>query len=92
MPSIQSERTPNPNSLKFTTADERFFHDDIVAISSKAEADHHELGKRLFEIGGIDDVFITPEFVTVSKTASTEWNAVKDDIESTLSDYLESQA
>jgi len=92
MASIQAERTPNPDSLKFTATDERFFHDDIVAISSKEEADHHELGDRLFSIGGVDDVFITPEFVTVSKTSSEEWAPLKEEIETTLADYLDERS
>jgi hypothetical protein len=88
---IQVEKTPNPNSLKFTDTDGRFFHDDIVAISSQAEADRHQLGELLFSISGIDDVFITPEFVTVSKAAATDWEEVQGDIKSTLADYLDAQ-
>jgi len=91
MAPIHSERTPNPNSLKFTDADGRFFHDDIVAISSQDETDRHTLGQKLFDITGVDDVFITPEFVTVSKTADTDWNEVQSAIEATLADYLDSQ-
>jgi len=88
MASIQVETTPNPNSLKFTTQDGSFLRSGIVAMTSHEEADRHELGERLFSIGGVDDVFITPDFVTVSKTPSTEWSDVKQDIESELSDYL----
>lgn len=88
---IEAERTPNPNSLKFTDTDGRFFDDDIVAISSQEEADRHELGTLLFAIEGVDDVFITPEFVTVSKAASTDWAEVQEAITSTLSDYLANQ-
>lgn len=88
---IEAERTPNPNSLKFTDTDGRFFDDDIVAISSQEEADRHELGELLFAIEGVDDVFITPEFVTVSKAASTDWAEVQETITSTLADYLTNQ-
>jgi hypothetical protein len=88
---IEAERTPNPNSLKFTDTDGRFFEEDIVAISSQEEADRHELGKQLFAISGIDDVFITPEFVTVSKIASTDWAEVQEAVTATLSDYLANQ-
>jgi hypothetical protein len=88
MASIQAERTPNPNSLKFTDADGGFFHDDIVAISSKDETDRHALGRQLFGIEGVDDVFITPEFVTVSKVSSSEWGDLQEQVEATLADYL----
>jgi hypothetical protein len=89
MATIEWERTPNPNSLKFTDTEGRFFHDDVVAISSQDEAQRHELGELLFSITGVDDVFITPEFVTVSKVASSDWEEMREQIESTLADYLD---
>jgi hypothetical protein len=89
MATIQAERTPNPNSLKFTTPDGGSFHDDVVAISSPDDADRHDLGRRLFSISGVDDVFITPEFVTVSKAPSTEWDDLKAEVETTLAEYLQ---
>jgi hypothetical protein len=88
MASIQAERTPNPDSLKFTSATDQTFHNTVVAISSADEADRHELGERLFTISGVDDVFITPHFVTVSKTSSTDWDDLKGDVETILADYI----
>ena len=91
MAEIQAERTPNPDSLKFTALDGGFFHDDVVAISSKDEADRHPLAQQLFSIAGVADVFITPDFVTVSKDPATEWEDLQADVETTLSDYLDSE-
>jgi hypothetical protein len=91
MATIQAERTPNPNSLKFTTTDGGRFSDDVEAISSADEADRHPLGERLFSIAGVDDVFITPEFVTVSKAPSTEWNDLKADVEFVLAQYVQNK-
>ncbi len=88
MAMIQVESTPNPHSLKFTATEGRFSKDEIVAISSKEEADRHVLGERLLRMKGVDDVFITPEFVTVSKAPSTEWASLKNDVETVLSEYL----
>lgn len=91
MADIQVERTPNPDSLKFTALDGGFFHDDVVAISSKEEATRHPLAQHLFSITGVVDVFITPEFVTVSKDPTSDWEDLKADVETTLSEYLESE-
>lgn len=91
MSTIQSERTPNPNSLKFSSADGRF-SDTVVAMTSTDEADRHPLGDPLFAIDGVDDVFVTPEFVTVSKTASAEWQDLQSDVESVLTDFLDAEA
>lgn len=91
MASIQAERTPNPNSLKFTATAGSFVQNGIVAISSAEETDRHALGEALFSLSGIDDVFITPDFVTVSKTPATSWDDVKPEIEATLAKYLDEE-
>ncbi len=91
MAEIQAERTPNPDSLKYAVLDGGFFHDDVVAISSNEEATRHPLAERLFSITGVVDVFITPEFVTVSKDPESNWEDLTADVETTLSEYLESK-
>ncbi|MFB6274354.1 MAG: NifU N-terminal domain-containing protein [Salinibacter sp.] len=89
MPTTQAERTPNPNSLKFTTDDGPFLQDGVAAYSSEAEAEKHPLAQRLFSITGVEDVFMTPQFVTVSKGPEVDWTAVKPDVEAALAEYLE---
>jgi hypothetical protein len=88
---IEVERTPNPNSLKFTAQQGQFAEDDVLVISSPDETDRHPLGERLFAIQGVADVFITPAFVTVSKEASAEWDTLQDDVERALSDFLRAE-
>lgn len=88
---IQAERTPNPNSLKFTASSGHFSTEGIVAISSANETNRHPLGEDLFSIEGVDDVFITPQFVTVSKDAATQWEELKEAVETALVEYLEAQ-
>jgi hypothetical protein len=87
---IQAERTPNPQSLKFTSTSGQF-GDGVVAISSQNEINRHPLGQPLFAIEGVVDVFITPEFVTVSKDETMEWSDLKADVEEVLTEYLENQ-
>ena len=89
MATTQAETTPNPNSLKFTT-DDGPFRDDVAAYSSEEEAQSDSLAHRLFSISGVEDVFITPQFVTVSKAPAVDWSTVKSDVESILADHLES--
>ena len=91
MGTIQSERTPNPNSLKFSSADGRF-REDVVAMTSADEADRHPLGEPLFAIEGVDDVFVTPGFVTVSKTATSDWEDLQSEVKSVLTDFLAAES
>lgn len=89
MATTQAERTPNPNSLKFTTDDGPFLQDGVAAYSSEEEAKNNLLAQQLFAIAGVEDVFITPEFVTVSKAETVEWSSVKPDVETILTEHLE---
>ena len=91
MATTQAERTPNPNSLKFTTDDGRFLQGGVAAYSSEAEAKDHALARRLFSISGVEDVFITPEFVTVSKAPEIEWSSIQADVQAALAEYLDSR-
>lgn len=89
MATPRAEQTPNPNSLKFTTSGGTFRQEGIAAFSSSDEADNDPLARRLFSLSGVDDVFITPQFVTVSKEPSMDWNRLKPEIEAILSDFLD---
>lgn len=73
---IQTESTPNPATLKFLpgrdvlgngTAD--FANADVAAKSP--------LARRLFDIDGIERVFLGADFVTVTKADATEWHHIK---------------
>ncbi len=89
MATTQAESTPNPNSLKFTTEDGPFIQEGVAAFSSEEEAEENPLAQRLFSISGVEDVFITPQFVTVSKAPTIDWSTVKPDVEMILTEYLE---
>ncbi len=89
MATTQAESTPNPNSLKFTTDDGPFLDGGMVACSSEEEARDDPLARRLFSVGGVEDVFITPQFVTVSKAPAVDWGAVKPEVETILAEHLD---
>ena len=89
MATTQAESTPNPNSLKFTTDDGPFLSGGVAAYSSADEAAEDPLARRLFGVSGVDDVFITPQFVTVSKAPSVDWGGVTPDVETIRAEHLE---
>jgi hypothetical protein len=91
MATTQAESTPNPNSLKFTTNDGPFLDDGVAAYSSADEAADDPLARQLFSVAGVEDVFITPDFVTVSKAPAVDWSAVKPDVETILADHLDTR-
>ncbi len=88
MPAIHVEPTPNPNSLKFTLEQGHFIESGMESFRSAEEAASHPLGSRLFALPGVDNVFIMPQFLTVTKKPEADWEELLPRIQETLKEYL----
>lgn len=84
MARIQSSATPNPNSLKFTIAGEQFIEAGMESFNTADEANGHDLGRRLFAIPGVVNVFILPQFLTVTKDESASWKKIVPAVEAAI--------
>lgn len=91
---IQTEDTPNPQSLKFVADRAVLGLDengrpatgiDFPTIESAAAS---PLAETVFAIDGVTGVFLGPDFVTVTKTEAVEWAHVKPAILGAISDHL----
>jgi len=86
---IQTETTPNDDSLKFIpgmpvmeTGSVEFL-DTRTALTSS-------LALRLFGIEGVKAVFYGPDFVTVTKDSENPWSVVKPEVYSILMEFFSS--
>lgn len=76
MPTIEFQRTPNPNAGKFvvgrpvteTGTSRSFFDPDDAA--------DHPVARALMDLPGVRSLFMVDDFVTVSKTAAADWEAL----------------
>lgn len=75
MTRIQTQPTPNPNSLKITR-EEPFLEGGMESFASAEEAAGHPLGEPLFDIDGVTNVFILPDFLTITKRADIRWDDI----------------
>src|SRR5690625_6444519 len=78
--------TPNPNSLKITTDAGAFIESGMESFASAEEAEQHELGRRLFSLTGVENVFILPDFLTITKHTAADWDNLLPKVELTLKD------
>lgn len=69
---IYAELTPNPNSLKFV-ADVLLLENGSVEYQAPEEAVNCPLARQLFEFSGVHKVFISSNFITISKAADIDW-------------------
>jgi hypothetical protein len=58
----------------------------MVSASDPAEVDEDSIAHRLLCISGVEDVFMVPDFITVSKSPGAEWELLMPKIEETLED------
>ena len=92
MPKIQVSPTPNPDSLKLTLKKGQFIESGMESFNTPEEAEHHPLGRRLFSLPGVANVFILPQFVTVTKHPAEDWDALLPKIERTIEAYFKETA
>lgn len=86
--SIYTEMTPNPETMKFV-ANKLLYPGKSADFPDVASATPSPLATELFGFPFIKAVFIASNFVTLTKTAETDWNDVIPSIRQFLKDYLE---
>jgi Fe-S cluster biogenesis protein NfuA len=72
---IQTEETPNPNTLKFLPG-KIVMGAGTIDFRTKDAAKRSPLASKLFDINGVAGVFLGANFISVSKESSFEWAAL----------------
>lgn len=72
---IQTEATPNPATLKFIPG-KPVLEDGTADFRSRNEASKSPLATRLFDIDGVNGVFLGADFISVTK-GEIEWQHLK---------------
>lgn len=83
---IQTENTPNPESLKFLPG-KPVLEEGSAEFRSFRDAQASPLAKRLFQIDGVKSVFFAQDFVTVTKDEAVAWSVVKPHVFSHIMDF-----
>jgi len=76
---IQTEDTPNPLTIKFLPGKEVMIS-GTADFKSKNLSQNSPLASRLFDIEGIDGVFLGSDFISVTKKENEEWFSLKPSI------------
>ena len=82
---VQTEITPNPNSLKFLPG-KKVSNDIPIEIVDKNES-NNELIRNILSINGVTGIFLSQDFLSVNKEEKIEWEDLKHIIISFINDY-----
>ena len=86
---IQTERTPNPATLKFLPG-VPVMPSGTANFSAAAEAQKSPLAVGLFGVEGIIGVFLGADFVTVTKMDDKDWDIMKPQILGAIMEHFQS--
>ena len=85
---VQTEVTPNPNSLKFLPG-KAVSPNESFEITKKTETSN-ELIRNLLSINGVEGIFLGGDFITINKYDDIEWEEIKHIIISLINDFYSS--
>jgi len=82
---VQTEITPNPNSLKFIPG-KAVSNSGSFEITKKEEM-NNDLVRNLLSINGVKGIFLGPDFLSVNKEENINWEDVKHIVISLINDF-----
>tara|TARA_B110001452_G_scaffold171328_1_gene143402 strand:- start:113 stop:652 length:540 start_codon:yes stop_codon:yes gene_type:complete len=82
---VQTETTPNPNSIKFLPG-------KIVSKSgsfeiTKKDDVKNELVRNLMSINGVEGIFLSKDFISINKYDDISWDEIKHIVISLINDF-----
>ncbi|CAL8295320.1 unnamed protein product [Gadus morhua 'NCC'] len=85
---VQTQDTPNPNSLKFLPG-RVVLEAGTMDFAAPRDAFCSPLARQLFRIDGVKGVFLGPDFITITKSdAEVEWKVIKPDVFAAIMDFF----
>ena len=85
---VQTEITPNPNSLKFLPG--MMVSNQGSLEVTKLDETNNELIKNLLSINGVESIFLGKDFISVNKHSEISWEEIKHIAISLINDFYSS--
>ena len=82
---VQTEATPNPNSLKFLPG-KKVSNSGPYEITNKEDM-QNELVRNILSINGVEGIFLGQDFISVNKNENIKWDEIKHIVISLINDF-----
>jgi len=82
---VQTEVTPNPNSLKFLPG-KNVSNSGPYEITNKEDV-QNELVRNILSINGVEGIFLGQDFISVNKNENIKWDEIKHIVISLINDF-----
>ena len=85
---VQTENTPNPNSLKFLPG-KTVSNFGSFEVTKKDDT-NNELARNLLSVNGVESIFLGKDFISVNKKDDISWDEIKHIVISLINDFYSS--
>ena len=85
--SIYTESTPNPAVLKFVS--NKLIVENNLEFNNIDEAQNMEFAKKLFEFSYVKNIFLSKNFVSITKYEIKNWDEIVHELRTFIKNYLE---
>ena len=82
---VQTQKTPNPNSLKFIPG-KLVSNNGSFEINNKDET-NNDLIRNILSVSGVTGVFLGKDFLSVNKKENTDWEDIKHIVISLINEF-----
>ena len=82
---VQTQKTPNPNSLKFIPG-KLVSNNGSFEVNNKDEV-NNDLIRNILSINGVTGIFLGEDFLSVNKKENTNWEDVKHIVISLINEF-----
>ena len=82
---VQTEVTPNPNSLKFLPG-KKVSNSGPYEITNKEDV-KNELVRNILSVNGVESIFLGQDFISVNKNENIKWDEIKHIVISLINDF-----
>ena len=82
---VQTESTPNPNSLKFLPG-KIVSNNGSYEITNKDDT-KNQLIRNLLSVNGVEGIFLGKDFISINKNEHTSWDEIKHIAISLINDF-----
>ncbi len=82
---VQTEVTPNPNSLKFLPG-KKVSNSGPYEITNKDNI-QNELVRNILSVNGVEGIFLGQDFISVNKNDHTKWDEIKHIVISFINEF-----
>ena len=84
---VQTETTPNPNSLKFLPG--KIVSNNGSFEITKKDDTNNELIRNLLSVNGVEGIFLGKDFISINKYDNSTWDEIKHVAISLINDFYQ---